>query len=503
MNNQELRQLFDKLCNKLFVHLPNPLDYIDQINNLVFLKYLEDKDDVNAAILKHKKNGKPFKSLFEDQANQYRFSEWSRNPDPKEMLKFVRDELFPYFTKKIPGDDREPIRRFFNDTKFMIHDELVLLEIVDIIRPINFCKLDADVLGDAYEYLLERLSSSKRLGSFRTPRHIIRTIVSIVNPKLGDTILDPACGTAGFLLAAYEHIATANSSEVEEKTLANGQKYNFGHGDKLSPEQWKYLEHETFYGFDTDPTMVRIATMNMLLHGLNDAQIIRRDSVAGGADDWEKKQFDMILTNPPFAGAIAENRIRSYLPVHTKDSTILFLGLVMKSLKDGGTAGIIVNEGLLFTRNNAAKEIRRMLLEKMDLQAVISLPQGVFNPYAGVKTSFLVFKNTGKPTEKVWFYEIENDGFSKGTKRHPMPEKNDIPDLLSKWPKKLESEKSWLVDRKKIEENDYILTASSYKTGVGTDELHRNPKEIWIDLEKFVDQEETERQRIKELLDFK
>ncbi|MBU0998742.1 type I restriction-modification system subunit M [Patescibacteria group bacterium] len=484
MNNQELRQLFDKLCNKLFVHLPNPLDYIDQINNLVFLKFLEDKDDVNSAISKHKQNGKSFKSLFADSANKYRFSEWSRNPDPKAMLKFIYDELFPYFTKDIPGDDREPIRRFFSDTRFLIHDELVLLEIVDIIRPINFCKLDADVLGDAYEYLLERLSSSKRLGSFRTPRHIIRTIVEMVNPKLGDTVLDPACGTAGFLLAAYEHIATANSSEVEEKTLPNGQKYSFGHGNRLSPEQWKYLEHETFYGFDTDPTMVRIATMNMLLHGLNDAQIIRRDSVAGGADEFEKKQFDIVLTNPPFAGAIAENRIRSYLPVQTKDSTILFLGLVMKSLKDGGTAGIIVNEGLLFTRNNAAKEIRRMLLDKMDLQAVVSLPQGVFNPYAGVKTSFLVFKNTGKPTEKVWFYEVENDGFSKGTQRHPLPDKNDIPDLLSKWPIKSESAKSWLVDKKKIEENDYILTASNYKTAVGNTDSHRDPKEILKEIEE-------------------
>jgi len=491
MNNQELRQLFDKLCNKLYVHLPNPLDYIDQINNLVFLKFLEDKDDVNAAILKHKKNGKSFKSLFEGQAGKYRFSEWSRNPDPKAMLKFVRDELFPYFTEKIPGDDREPIRRFFSDTRFMIHDELVFLEIIDIIRPINFCKLDADVLGDAYEYLLERLSSSKRLGSFRTPRHIIRTIVEMVNPKLGDTVLDPACGTAGFLLAAYEHIATENSSEIEEKTLPNGQKYNFGHGDKLSPQQWKYLEHETFYGFDTDPTMVRIATMNMLLHGLNDAQIIRRDSVAGGADDWEKKQFSKILTNPPFAGAIAENRIRSYLPVQTKDSTILFLGLVMKSLKEGGTAGIIVNEGLLFTRNNAAKEIRRMLLEKMDLRAVVSLPQGVFNPYAGVKTSFLVFKNTGKSTEKVWFYEIENDGFSKGTQRHPLPDKNDIPDLLSKWPKKLESEKSWSVDRKKIEENDFILTASSYKTAVDNNDSHREPKEILGEIKTIATRSQT------------
>jgi type I restriction enzyme M protein len=224
--------------------------------------------------------------------------------------------------------------------------------------------------------------------------------------------------------------------------------------------------------------MVRIATMNMLLHGLNDTQIIRRDSVAGGADDFEKKQFDVILTNPPFAGAIATNRIRSYLPVQTKDSTILFLGLVMKSLKDDGTAGIIVNEGLLFNRSNSHKEIRRLLLDKMDLQAVVSLPQGVFNPYAGVKTSFLVFKNTGKPTEKVWFYEIENDGFSKGTQRHPLPDKNDIPDLLSKWPKRLESEKSWLVEKKKIEENDYILTASSYKTAIGNADSHRDPKKI-------------------------
>lgn len=230
----------------------------------------------------------------------------------------------------------------------------------------------------------------------------------------------------------------------------------------------------------------KIALMNMVLHGLDAANVYRRDSLAGVSDQFEILSFDVILANPPFAADVALERIRPILPIKSKDSTILFLGLMVDSLKPGGVCGVIVNEGALFGRNKSAMAIRKYILDKTELQAIVSLPQGVFNPYAGVKTSFLIFKNTGKPTGKVWFYEVENDGYAKGTQRKPQPDKNDLPDLLQKWKIKEKSEKSWIVERKLIEENDYILSANAYKpAGLASDIIHRDPKEILKEIENI------------------
>ena len=228
--------------------------------------------------------------------------------------------------------------------------------------------------------------------------------------------------------------------------------------------------------------ITKIAWMNMVLHGLDANNVYRRDSLAGVSDDFETMSFDVVLANPPFAADVAIERLRPILPIQAKDSTVLFLGLMVDSLKQNGTCGVIVNEGVLFGRNKVAVEIRKYILDKTELQAVVSLPQGVFNPYAGVKTSFLIFKNTGKPTEKVWFYEVENDGYSKGTQRKPQPDKNDLPDLLEKWKTKTGSEKSWTIDKKQIEENDFILSASAYKPASSIKQNHRNPKEILKDV---------------------
>jgi len=235
--------------------------------------------------------------------------------------------------------------------------------------------------------------------------------------------------------------------------------------------------------------------MNMLLHGLAAKNVYRRDSLAGGADPEEEMSWDIVLANPPFAGEVSLERLRNILPVKAKDSSILFVGLMIESLKMSGTCGVIVNEGLLFGRNKSAIALRKLLLEKMELQAVVSLPQGVFNPYAGVKTSFLIFKNNGKPTEKVWFYEVENDGYTKGTNRKPDPTKNDLPDLLSKWPERKISEKSWVIDIEKIKENDFILSSNTYKPESTENKRNlREPKEILKeirDLNIQIDQQNT------------
>src|SRR3989338_1870925 len=414
------------------------------------------------------------------------------------MFKFVRDSVIHFMADLNNHDD---IKKFFRDVRYSMPDALVLREVVDIISKINFYQIDADIKGDAYEHLISKLAVAKRMGAFRTPRHIIRTIVQMVDPKLGQTILDPACGTAGFLLAAYEHIKANNSEKLEEITAENGSKFKKGHGDNLSEKDWEKLQKKTFWGFDVSPDITKIALMNMFLHGLDAANVYRRDSLAGVSDQFEILSFDVILANPPFAADVALERIRPILPIKSKDSTILFLGLMVDSLKQDGTCGVIVNEGFLFGRNNAAMQIRKYILDKTELQAVVSLPQGVFNPYAGVKTSFLIFKNTGKPTEKVWFYDVENDGYSKGTQRKPQPDKNDLPDLLEKWKTKSDSIKSWIVDKKQIEENDFILSASAYKpAGIGLEVSHRDPKDILKEIDTLDSDLQKQKAIIKRLI---
>lgn len=474
MTKQELLGTVDKLADKFYgAGVTNPITYIEQISLLFFLKMLEEWDD--AEIQAARISGKKFTTIFSGDKEKYRWSNWSVNPNNEAMFKFVRDEVISFMVE-IP--DHEDVKRFFRDVRYSMPDPLILREVVDIVSAINFSQIDADIRGDAYEHLVSKLAVAKRMGAFRTPRHIIRTIIEMVDPKLGQSILDPACGTAGFLLAAYEHIKANNSEKPESITFENGSKYSKGHGDNLSEKDWEKLQKETFYGFDVSPDITKIALMNMVLHGLDASHVYRRDSLAGFSDEYETMSFDIVLANPPFAADVALERIRPILPIKSKDSTVLFLGLMVDSLKPSGVCGVIVNEGALFGRNKAAVAIRKYILDKTELQAVVSLPQGVFNPYAGVKTSFLIFKNTGKPTEKVWFYEVENDGYSKGTQRKPQPDKNDLPDLLEKWKTKKDSNKSWTVDRKQIDENDFILSASAYKPAGSIEQNHREPKEI-------------------------
>lgn len=483
MTKQELTQTFDRLADKFFANgVTSPTVYIEQISFLLFAKMLEEKEEENLSA--SKLTGREYKSIFDGKNEKFRWSYWSTMPDTKEMFKFVRDELVP-FMQNLP--DHEDVKRFALDFRFLIPDAILLSEIVDEIGKINFSQIDADVKGDMYEHLTGKLAVAGRIGAFRTPRHIIRTIVKMVNPHLGQTILDPACGTAGFLMLAAEHIKASHSkTTLEEVNADNGDKYKKGKGDLLSEKDWDLLEDSTFWGFDVSPDIIKIAIMNMVLHGLGAKNVYRRDSLAGGSDDEEQMKWDIILANPPFAGDVSLDRLRSILPIKAKDSSILFVGLMIESLKPGGTCGVIVNEGLLFGRNKSAIALRKLLLEKMDLQAVVSLPQGVFNPYAGVKTSFLIFKNTGKPTQKVWFYEVENDGYSKGTQRKPDPTKNDLPDLLSKWPERKVSEKSWGVIVEKIKENDFILSSSTYKPeNTENKQNFREPKEILEDIQNI------------------
>ncbi|HLD92150.1 MAG TPA: N-6 DNA methylase [Patescibacteria group bacterium] len=484
MTKDELLNTVDRLADKFFANgIVAPTAYIEQISFLFFAKMLEEQE--NDRIQAAKMMKKPYKSIFDGKNEKFRWSVWSKMPDTQSMFKFVRDELITFFQSGI--QNHEDVKKFFQEVRFLIPDAILLSEVVDVISKIEFNKIDIDVKGDMYEHLTARLTTAGRIGSFRTPRHIIRTIVKMVDPKLGQRICDPACGTAGFVLAAYEHIKSQNSkTTLEEITSDNGDKYQKGKGDLLGEKDWNTLQESTFWGFDVSPDSIKIAIMNMLLHGLAAKNVYRRDSLAGGADAEEEMNWDVVLANPPFAGEVSLERLRTVLPVKAKDSSILFVGLMIESLKFGGTCGVIVNEGLLFGRNRSGVALRKLLLKKMELQAVVSLPQGVFNPYAGVKTSFLIFKNTGKPTRRVWFYEVESDGYTKGTNRKPDPFKNDLPDLLSKWPERKVSEQSWIVNVNRVKENDFILSSSTYKPESGGDKQNlREPSEILKEIDSI------------------
>lgn len=486
---EEFKQKIDILNNYLFAQgLSDPMTRIQQLSFLFFLKMLEEQD---IAMEKEEKlTGRKHKSIFAGAKDKFRWSRLREKTGPN-LYKFVRDKVFEFVTELHNGHDN--VRQVFEGAKLLIPDEATLKRTIEIINDINFSSLDTDVKGNLYEYLLQQINSAGKLGAFLTPRHIIRAIVEMVNPKIGETILDPACGTGGFLINAYDHIRLKNS---DAKNLEERNGRMVGYGEKLNKEQWKFLTQKTFSGYDVAPEMVRLALMNLLLHGLEGARILRKDTVAGSENEDDLKKFDAVLTNPPFAGLVDSGRIKPTLPVRSKKTQVLFLGYVINSLKTNGRAGIILPEGSLFGTNKDDKDIRRYLLENTKLEAVVSMPAGVFQPYAGVKTSFLIFRkrlksaNLASPAEasaKVWFFDIKGDGSSLSAAKKFGPQyKNDIPKLLELWGKDQAVAKpySWFTAVKEIAENDYILSANTYSPYNGEEEVnHREPKEILKEIE--------------------
>ena len=373
------------------------------------------------------------------------------------MLRTLRDLLprFALHPALSPG-----ARAIFDDARIVIPDGATLRRAVDLISPIHLISEDADVKGDLFETLSSDLGQQKRSAQFRTPRHLIRVIVEMVNPTIGSTVCNSACGTGGFLIAAYEHILLANTSPefVREVAAPSGLTVKRGIGDKLSPAQWEFLQKGTLHGFDGEQTFVRMTAMNALLHGFHYSPIIRRDSIGGGEDRWDEVQFDFILENPPFSGA-AQSPKRS-LRIEKGEKYVLFLAAALRSLRPGGRAGIVLPNGILFGDTNAHTEVKRRLLAECDLQAVVTLPTGMFEPYTPNQTCFLVFEKTGRPSESVWFYHVEGDGSSlKKSRRFGPHFRNDFPDLLAKWPiRATEEGRAWRVPAEKIVASDYNMT---------------------------------------------
>lgn len=493
-NIQQLREEFKSKVVRLNDYLwgaglKDPVTRIQQISFLFFLKMLEEQD---IAMEKEEKlTGREHKSIFESKTEKFRWSRW-REKTGDNLYKFVRDEVFPFIDELHNGHSN--IRQIFHGAKLLIPDEVTLKRTVEIIDTIDFSNLDTDIKGDLYESLLASIESAGELGQFLTPRHIVRAIVEMVNPKIGETIFDPACGSAGFLITVYEWLKYKNS---DKKNIEDRDGRSIGYGDKLNKEQWEFLTTKTFHGYDVDPEMVRLALMNLILHGIEGAHVRRKDAVAGAEDEEDLRRFDVVLTNPPFAGKVDKERIKPTLPVKSNKTQVLFLGYVINSLKPGGRAGIILPEGSLFGTNKDDKDIRRFLLENAKLEAVVSMPAGVFQPYAGVKTSFLIFRkrkatvpavaSAKEGGESIWFFNMQGDGSSLSKAKKYGPQyKNDIPKLLELWSKGQTVAKpySWFTTVKEISENDYILSANTYSPYNGEEETnHRDPREILKEIE--------------------
>lgn len=456
MLDPEIKSKIDKLWNMFWAGgLANPLTAIEQMSYLIFMKRLEDLDNSNRA--RAEARGEEHTSIFAGREN-CRWSSW-KYMNAESMYKHVGEVVFP-FIKNLTNGTEVLYSQYMKDAIFMIPKPSLLQEAVSIIDEIEIADRP-DIQGDVYEHLLGELKTSGKNGQFRTPRHIIRMMVELVDPDIGQKVCDPACGTGGFLIAAYQHILGNYTTKDMVKVDPDGTPHNLI-GDKIvKKEHWEFLWNETFYGFDFDITMVRIALMNMILHGITQPNIRQMDTLSKRFE--QKPTYDIVLANPPFAGYVDKADINDDFRLDTTKTELLFLELFYNLLRVGGKAAVIVPNGVLFGSSNAHIKARQLILENCDLQAVISMPSGVFQPYSGVGTAVLVFLKGGK-TENVWFYDMKTDGYSLDQKRDFIDGKGDIPDIVEKFKaERAESDQSLLVSIEQIRKNECNLSISRYK----------------------------------------
>ena len=445
----------------------NPMDSIEQISYLLFLRLLTEKDETLATL------DKKYKRIFSGKWARFAWGNF---------VTLAGDELFDTIRNAIESLHELPGltdtgKLLFGRATLKIYDRPTLRAVIQGIQGFDLAAHNGhDFKGDMYEYLLSKLSASGTNGQFRTPRHIIDLIVELVDPRPGQRVCDPACGTAGFLISAFTHILRQNTKAADLK------RGNLD-GSMLKPTQWKFLEEQAFTGFDNDANMVKIAILNLYLHQLERAKIDHFNPLTTGFGGvYPGQRFDVILANPPFSGKVQDESILADLnyKLDTRATELLFLKWFIDHLTPGGRAGVIVPNGVLFGSTNAATKLRETLLTECDLQAVISLPSGVFRPYAGVSTAALIFQK-GTPTPSVWFYDLTADGFSLDDKRTPI-EANDIPDVLKKWPKREEAHNSYCVAVAKIKANDWSLAAGRYKPVTVQATNHDAPADILRDV---------------------
>ena len=462
--------------------ITNPLDVVEQMTYLMFIRDLDDTDNLRAkesAML-----GLPHKSIFADEVkigdrtipgNQLKWSVFHDFPAGK-MYATVQEWVFP-FIKTLHGDKSSAYAKYMDDAIFKIPTPLMLDKIVTALDGIyeQMAQMqDSDTRGDIYEYLLSKIATAGVNGQFRTPRHIIRMMVELMQPRPDDVICDPACGTSGFLVSAGEYL----KENYKEEIFFN----------KLKKDH--YMNH-MFHGYDMDRTMLRIGAMNMMTHGIDNPFIEYRDSLSDQNPDREK--YSLILANPPFKGSLDADIVSADLLkiCKTKKTELLFLALFLRMLKVGGRGAVIVPDGVLFGSSTAHKAIRKELVDGNRLEAVISMPSGVFKPYAGVSTGILVFTKTGHGgTDKVWFYDMRSDGFSLDDKRTPVAE-NDIPDIIARFhdlpseESRELTEQSFFVPKAEIVENGYDLSINKYKKTEYKPVEYPSTQEIMADLHEL------------------
>ena len=485
----QLKSDIDKLWTEFWTGgITNPLTVIEQISFLMFSRLLDVNESRNEK--REARTGKKFEYTFNTKQQHLR---WSKliHMDSSKLLTVVRDEVFPHFRNIGKGTI---FGEFMSDAQLMVQKASLLASAVSMIDKLPLTEGDAK--GDLYEYLLSKLSTAGINGQFRTPRHIIRFMVELMEPKPTDVIGDPSCGTAGFLVGTMQYLLETHTSAKGKMKGENGEVIFTG--DLLEPYR-KHIQNDMFHGFDFDATMLRIAAMNLMLHGVDNPGIHYQDTLATGFvdgkhSDQAENAFDVILANPPFKGSLDEADVHPSLTakVKTKKTELLFVALILRMLKKGGRSATIVPDGVLFGSSKAHVELRRLLVEENQLDAVISLPSGVFKPYAGVSTAIILFNKGGK-TDGVFFYDVQADGFSLDDKRDAAgpevgvlgPVKgNDLYDALARWNKRSAKKdldrtaKHFMVPVAEIREKAYDLSINRYKEAKHEEVVFESPKVI-------------------------
>jgi len=446
----EIRNKVDKIWTDMWAGgITNPLTVIEQLTYLMFIRSLDEKELENEkfAALSGEKIPKIFPQ--DEDGQNMRWSKF-KTKDARKIYEIVGQKVFP-FIKAMNGESTSAFSRYMQDALFLIPTPQILQKIITGLDELYEQDIqDLDMKGDLYEYMLGKLSTAGQNGQFRTPKHIRDMMVCLLAPTPKDKICDPACGTAGFLVSSAEYIREKYEAE-------------------MTSEQWKHFSGEMFTGFDMDRTMLRLSAMNLMLHSITQPQITYVDSLS--KENSITSAYDIILANPPFTGTVDVEGINDNLKAvcNTKKTELLYVALFLRMLRKGGRCSCIVPDGVLFGTTKAHKALRIELVDNHQLQAVISMPSGVFKPYAGVSTAVLVFTKTGAGgTDKIWFYDMKADGFSLDDKRSPI-EGNDIPDILTRYHNLEEEadrkpiEQSFLVDKSAIVANDYDLSINRYK----------------------------------------
>jgi type I restriction enzyme M protein len=430
LTDPKLRSQIDQLWDDLWTGgLTNPLDAIEQLSYLIFLKRLDDVE--NQRERQAQRRSQPYEPRY---PAEVRWGHWTKFK-AEDALKHVREVVFPWF--KEMGQEDSSFERYMQSAEFKINKPSLLIKACQGIDQMHISAQNQDVQGDLYEYLLKYLTTAGRNGQFRTPRHVIRMMVQMIDPQPDERIGDLAAGTCGFLVNAYQHILERHTPPESVTYDEEGWPHHLT-GELLSDEQRRFLQEEALRGYDNDSgmAMLRIGSMNLMLHGIGSPRFFYMDTLSKGFTD--TRDYDVILMNPPFKGKVDKADLSDTLPGNTTKSELLFVHLILRALDMGGRCAVIVPDGVLFGSSRAHVELRKKLIEENRLDGVVSMPGGVFKPYAGVSTAVLLFTR-GATTERIWYYDMAHDGFSLDDKRQPTVE-NDIPDILECWQHRRDAE---------------------------------------------------------------